>query len=165
MREYAQVGKIDLVVSHHTPHRMADKYNTDPVPNEFKPKAGFSSIDITYPLLLSELGIEQACRMYCEIPARILRVKKGIISPGFEADLAVVELDAQEPERQFHVSGGTTTGVWRVDPAHFESLGLVTPFVGQRLSYRVNRTYLRGELAYERASGTFTRRAVKQLRA
>ena len=164
MREYAQQGKIDVVVSQHTPHRMPDKYNTDPVPNEFKPKAGFSSIDICYPLLLTELGVERACQVYSEVPARLLGLKKGAIAVGFEADLAIVERHDGAAERQFHVLGGLTPGVWQVDPGQFQSRGLVTPFVGQRLAYRVNRTYLRGEVAFDRASGAFTRRAVRQIR-
>jgi dihydroorotase-like cyclic amidohydrolase len=165
MREYAQQGKIDVVVSQHTPHRMPDKYNTDPVPNEFKPKAGFSSIDITYPLLLTELGVERACQLYCEAPARLLGLKQGAIAVGFEADLAIIECHEGAAERQFHVAGGLTPGVWQVDPGQFQSRGLVTPFVGQRLAYRVNRTYLRGELAYDRATGGYTRRAVRQVHA
>lgn len=164
MREYAKQGKIDIVVSHHTPHRLPDKYNTDPVPNEFKPKAGFSSIDISYPLLLTEIGVEQACKAYSENPARFLGLKKGQIAPGFDADLAVFEQHTGEAERQFHVTGGITPGLWQVDPSQFQSLGRVTPFVGQRLAYRANRTYLRGEVAYDRGSGVFTRRAVKQIR-
>lgn len=164
MREHAEQGAIDILVSHHTPHRMPDKYNTDPVPGEFKPKAGFSAMDISYPLMLTELGVERTCKAYCENPARYLGLKKGVIASGFEADLAIFEQHSGEEERQFHVNRGVTPAVWRVDPRQFQSLGLVTPFVGQRLAYRVNRTYLRGEVAYDRATDAFTRRAVRQIR-
>ncbi len=165
MRDHVEQGRIDLIMSHHAPHRMGDKYSSDPIPGELTPKAGFSGIDIGFPILLTKLGIELACRIYCESPAACLGLKKGRIAPGYEADLAVVQEDAGIADRGIHESGGITAGVWKVDPPSlFQSKGLVTPFVGERLKYLVVKTYLRGEEAFDRASGTFTRRAVRHIR-
>lgn len=163
MRELAEQGKIDIFASNHAAHRTADKYNTDPIPGEFTPKVGYSSIDFAYPLLLSKLGIALTCRCYCENPAKLLGLKKGLIAPGYEGDVTIMEQAAEVAEQALHVSGGPAQGVWRVEPANFHSMGKVTPFVGERLSYRVTRTFLRGEQAYDAASGTFNRVPVRSV--
>jgi dihydroorotase-like cyclic amidohydrolase len=164
MQALAEQGVIDIVMSHHAPHRMGDKYSSDPIPGELTPKAGFSGIDITFPLLLSRLGLANACRLYCEMPARYLGLRKGLIAAGYDADLAIVEEDDGRPDLNIHQHGAHAEGVWKIDPpSMFQSRGLVTPFVGERLHFQVARTYLRGEEAFDRASGRFTRRAVRQV--
>ncbi len=165
MRALAAEGALDIVISHHCPHRTVDKYSAEPRPGEFTPKAGYSTMDYTFPLLLTRLGIEQACRLYCENPARALGLKKGLIAPGYEADLAVLqtapELSAAE---NVHVRGEVVADPWRVDPSDFHSKAIVTPFIGDRLQYRVIKTFIRGEEAFDRATMRFTRCAVRQLR-
>src|SRR5581483_2665333 len=86
LREYAEQGKVDLFVSHHAPHPIADKYGTDPFPGELTPKAGFSALDFSYALFLTKLGIGATCRSYCEMPAKHLGLKKGRVARGYEAD-------------------------------------------------------------------------------
>src|SRR5262249_29137646 len=125
---------------------------------------GFSSIDISYPLLLTELGVAPTCKAYCENPARFLGLNKGVIASGYDADVVIFEHHTGEPERQFHVSGGFTPGLWRIDPGDFHSRGLVPRCVAHGLAYRVSRPFLAGELVYDRSSGFFTRRAIRQIR-
>jgi len=164
MQRYAEEGRFDIFVSHHSPHRTADKYSTDAIPGEFTPKRGYSAVDFAYPLCLTKLGIEQTCRCFCENPARHLGLKKGVIQPGYEADLVIIEQsEGGVAEQNIHETGALTPGVWRVEPAHFQSLGKVTPFVGERLSYRVVKTFLRGEEAYDAASRTFRRVSVHRI--
>lgn len=163
VREYADQGKIDVFVSHHAAHRTADKYSSDPIPGEFTPKVGYSAIDFAYPLFLTKMGFEQACRCYCENPAAHLGLKKGVIARGYEADLVVVEENSWVPDLGIHESGAITEGVWKVEPANFHSTGKVTPFVGERLRYRVAKTFIRGEEAYDASTETFKRVAVKQV--
>jgi dihydroorotase-like cyclic amidohydrolase len=67
------------------------------------------------------------------------------------------------PEQNIHQTGAVTPGVWRVEPTSFLALGKVTPFVGERLHYRVIKTFLRGEEAYDADSGTFRRLPVKRI--
>lgn len=165
MRQFAEQGLIDVIVSHHAPHRTADKYSSDPIPGEFTPKVGFSAIDYTYPLLLTKFGFEVACRTYCEAPAKHFGLNKGVIAKGYEADLVIFDQDAGRSEGNIHFTGGITEGVWRVEPNSFQSLGKVTPFVGERLKYRAAKTFLRGEEAYDQATGTFNRLAVRQASA
>jgi dihydroorotase-like cyclic amidohydrolase len=163
LRRYAEERRVDIVTSHHSPHRMPDKYSTEAIPGEFTPKRGYSAIDFAYPLCLTKLGIEHACRMFCENPARHLGLQKGLIAPGYEADLAVVEQSTDVAENNIHQSGAITPGVWRVDPATFQSLGKVTPFTGERLKYRVLKTFVRGAEAYDADTATFRRVAVRRI--
>jgi dihydroorotase-like cyclic amidohydrolase len=165
MRTFAEQGVVDVMVSHHTPHRTADKYSGDPIPGEYTPKAGFSTIDYTYALLLTKFGFEVACRAYCEVPAKHLGLNKGMIAKGYEADLVIFDEDPGRAERNIHVTGGLAEHVWKVEPNLFHSLGRVTPFVGERLKYKAAKTFLRGEEAYDAATGTFRRLAVRQARA
>jgi dihydroorotase-like cyclic amidohydrolase len=164
MLDHARQGRIDVFMSHHCAHRTADKYNMEAIGGEFTPKVGYSAIDFAFPLYLTKLGIEQACRGFCENPARVLGLKKGLIAPGYEADLVIVEQSTGTVERNIHVSGNITPEVWRVEPAQFQSKGKVTPFAGERLAYRVRKTFLRGEEVYDAATGQFTRTSVRRVR-
>jgi dihydroorotase-like cyclic amidohydrolase len=164
MEALAREGLIDIVCSHHAPHRMADKYSTDPVPDEFTPKCGYSAIDFFYPLLMTRLGIPLACRLAAEAPAVHFELKRGRIATGYEAHLAVVEEDPRIPRVQTHEAGFVDPGTWYVEPLNFQSLGKVTPFVGDRLKYRVVKTFLRGEQVYDAKTGEFTRTTVRQIR-
>lgn len=165
MAAYAREGKIDIVVSWHAPHRMQDKFSADPIPGELTPKAGFTAIDFAYPHLLTRLGVETTCRMYCEAPARALGLKKGLIAEGYEADLVILEEDEGLAEQNVALQGGYTRGVWKVEPMEFFSMGKVTPFTGERLSFRVLKTFLRGQEAFDRETGTHQRRAVRRVEA
>ncbi|HEX7115531.1 MAG TPA: dihydroorotase family protein [Steroidobacter sp.] len=164
MREFAERGDIDIFVSSHAAHRTSDKYNTEAIPGEFTPKVSYSAIDFAYPLFLSRFGIERTCRCYCENPARLLGVRKGRIAPGYEADLTIMEqADLTVSEKAIHVTGRVASEVWRVEPTNFYSMGKVTPFVGERLSYRVAKTFLRGAEVYDAESRTFSRQPVRSV--
>ena len=163
MQQYLADGEIDLLVSWHAPHRMQDKFSNKPIPGELTPKAGFAAIDFVYPHLLTTHGIESTCRLFCEAPAQYLGLKKGRIEPGFEADLVIFDEDEGAQEQNLAVAGGFTEGVWKVEPMEFFSKGRVTPFCGDRLKYRVAKTFLRGEEVYDRESRTHTRRTVRRV--
>jgi dihydroorotase len=164
MRALAEAGDIDVIVSQHSPHRVVDKYRAEPIPGEYTPKAGYSAVDYSYPLLLSRLGFAAACATHSENPARHLGLNKGRIEKGFEADFAIVEEDPREVEVHTHVGNRLPSTAWRVDPMAFQSLAKVTPFVGERLKYRVMKTFLRGEEVYDAETKTFTHKPVRQLR-
>lgn len=165
MRAFAEQGAIDVFISHHAPHRTADKFSGEPVPGEYTPKAGYSAIDYTYPLLLTKFGLEVACRAYAETPAKHFGLNKGVIAKGYEADLVIFGEDPGRAEHNIHVTGSLAPEIWKVEPSEFQSLGKVTPFVGERLKYRALKTFLRGEEAYDYATRTFRRLAVRQARA
>jgi dihydroorotase len=165
MQQLIADGKVDIIVSQHTPHRIVDKFGTTPIAGEFSPKRGFTSVDFAYPLCLTKLGIVRTCQAFCENPAAHLGIKKGVIARGYEADLVIAEETGQVPADAVHVSGGVPSSIAQVDPSRFYSLGKVTPFAGERLGYSILATFIRGEQAYDAATGTFTRTPIRQVRA
>ena len=163
MQQLAMDGKIDVVVSFHAPHRLPDKYSTEPIPGEFTPKAGYSAVEVAYMYTLTKLGIETGCRCHCSGPAGHLGLDAGEIRIGNEANLVIVEEDEGQPEQNIHVTGSAGKGVWKVDPSKWRTLAKVTPFVGERLKYRVSKTYLRGREVFDSAGDRFTRGDVRAL--
>ena len=163
MQELAAQGKIDVVVSFHAPHRLPDKYSTEPIPGEFTPKAGYSAVEAAFMYTLTKLGIETGCRCHCSGPAEHLGFDAGEIEVGNEANLVIVEEDEGLPEQNIHVTGSAGKGVWKIDPSRWHTMARVTPFVGERLKYRVAKTFIRGVEVYDRAGDTFTRGDVRAL--
>lgn len=163
MQQLAGEGKIDVVVSFHAPHRLPDKYSTEPIPGEFTPKAGYSAVEVAYMYTLTKLGIETGCRCHCRGPAEHLGLQAGEIGVGNEANLVIVEEDEGLPERNIHVTGNAGKGVWKVDPSKWHTMAKVTPFVGERLKYRVSKTFLRGREVFTRDGDQFTRGDVRAL--
>lgn len=147
LRALAAEGVFDVFASQHAPHRTPDKHNSDPEPGELKPKRGFTSLDIAYPVLLDKIGLAQTCKSFCETPSRLLGLKQGKIGVGYDADLVIIE-----------------EGRWPVDPDMFESKGKVTPFVGEKLKYRIGKTFLRGVEVFDALTRAFTRTPVRHIR-
>jgi dihydroorotase len=136
VQQQLRQGAFDICVSDHFPHRLQDKYHEHAVRVSLWPKRGFSSIDFAYPLMLERAGLAEGARLFAENPARVLGIKKGKIAKGYEADLAVLE-----------------EGTWLVCPDEFESKGKVTPLAGERMAYRVARTFMRGVEVYNAGKG------------
>jgi dihydroorotase len=61
-----------------------------------------------------------------------LRLPKGTLKPGAQADVTVVDPEAD----------------WTVDPEEFHSKGRNTPFAGRRLKGRVVRTLVGGRVVF-----------------
>lgn len=163
MQALAMDGLIDILVSFHAPHRLPDKFSSEPIPGEFTPKAGYSAVEILYMHSLTKLGIETACRLCCSGPAEHLGLAGGSIAIGNDANLVVVEEDEGAPEQNIHVTGSAGKGVWKIDPSRWHTMAKVTPFVGERLAYRVARTLIRGQEVFNREPESFSRADVRSL--
>lgn len=125
------LGAIDWVASDHSP--------CPPVLREGPgPWSGISGVQFTLPVLLS-LGLDEVLvARVTTAAARSLRLpRKGAIAPGFDADLALVELDAE----------------YAVTPDRLLDRHRASPFIGRRLKGEVVRTLVRGRTVYPEVVG------------
>jgi dihydroorotase (multifunctional complex type) len=109
---------------------------------------GLPGLDSTMALLIDAaarqmIAYEDIARLYAETPARLygLWPHKGAIAPGFDADIAVVD------------PAGTRT----LQNEKVLSKAGWTPFDGRRISGRVERTYLRGQVVADDGQATDAR--------
>jgi allantoinase len=126
---WERLDAIALVASDHSPCPPELKDPDD----YFFAWGGIAGAQTTLPLLLSEAEPETVARLTAHGPAERFRVAgKGRIAPGYDADLALVDLGARDELRA-------------EDLRYRHKL---SPFLGRRLP-RVVRTLLRGaEPAY-----------------
>ena len=130
-------GLIQMVVSSHSPGPTSRARQSDDFGRAW---AGISSLQLS----LSATWTGAAARRYtlnqvadwmCRMPARVAGLdRKGVIEPGYDADLVIFDPDAE----------------FTVDAAILHDSHTRTPYVGRRLRGVIERTYLRGHRIYER---------------
>jgi dihydroorotase len=87
---------IDIFESDHAPHTIAEKENDF---NEAP--SGLPGVETMYPLLLvaikkGQLALPTLLRMLCERPAQLIKIPKGKIQVGLDADFIVVDMKKTE---------------------------------------------------------------------
>lgn len=118
-------GTVDVISTDHAPHTLEDKASGAP---------GFSGFETAYGIcntvLVAEgqLGAKRLSQLMSANPARILRLNKGLLAAGYDADLVLVD-----PEEK-----------WTVDSTQFRSKGKATPFDGSVLTGRVKELFSGG---------------------
>ena len=124
-------GTIDAIATDHAPHTPEEKTRND----IWTVDCGFPGVETQMPLMLTEVNagrfsISDYVRWSAVNPAKIwgLYPRKGIIVPGADADIAVVDL-ARE---------------WSIDDAKLQSLSKITPFHGRRVKGLPVHTLVRG---------------------
>ena len=66
-------------------------------------------------------------------PAAILSLKKGLLQPGYDADLTLLDPDFE----------------WKVDSSKFYSKGKFTPFNGKVLKGKVKSLFIGGKKVWD----------------
>jgi dihydroorotase len=124
-------GTIDVIATDHAPHSPEEKTRND----IWTVDCGFPGVETQMPLMLTEVNagrfsICDYARWSAANPARTwgLYPRKGVIQPGADADLAIVDL-ARE---------------WVIDDAQLQSLSRITPFHGRRVKGLPIHTLVRG---------------------
>jgi len=127
-------GTIDIIATDHAPHHFDEK-NV-----EFELAAfgivGFETalpLALTYLVRPGHLTINQVVNKMAAMPARILKIDKGDIRIGADADLTIVNLDEE----------------YIIDPDEFLSKSRNTPFGGFKVKGRVKYTLCGGKIVYE----------------
>lgn len=125
-------GTIDVIATDHAPHAAFEKEREfDSAP------FGIVGLETAWglALVLAEEGVltvEQVVSALTIQPARAFGLAKGTLAVGADADVTIVDPEAQ----------------WVVDPGQFKSKGRNTPFAGWKLKGRVVSTLVGGRVVH-----------------
>lgn len=93
-------GRIQVIATDHAPHTLAEK--AQPYPAS---PSGLPAIENSLALMLNEVNagritIERVVQTMCDAPARVWDiVNKGRIAEGYDADLVLVDMNAEQTVR------------------------------------------------------------------
>jgi dihydroorotase len=125
-------GTIDLIATDHAPHTPEEKTRND----IWTVDCGFPGVELQMPLMLTavnqgRLSICDYVRLGAANPAKIwgLYPRKGVIQPGADADLALVDLARG----------------WTIDDAKLQSLSRISPWHGRTVKGLPVHTMVRGK--------------------
>lgn len=131
--EGLQDGTLDAIATDHAPHSRREKEM------EFALAApGICGLETALSLVLTALvetkkmSLLEALRRLTQNPAQILKIPKGTLAPGADADVVVFDPDA---ERTVQVS-------------EFQSQSDNTPFAGWKVKGQVAATLVAGEVVH-----------------
>ena len=125
-------GTIDVIATDHAPHAAFEKEREF----DYAP-FGIVGLETAWglALVLAEEGVltvEQVVSALTIQPARAFGLAKGTLAVGADADVTIVDPEAQ----------------WVVDPGQFKSKGRNTPFAGWKLKGRVVSTLVGGRVVH-----------------
>lgn len=124
-------GTADVISTDHAPHTMDDKAAGSP---------GFTGIETSYAVCntvlvkQNDLHPRRLSQLMSANPARILGLNKGLLKPGYDADLTLLNPDEE----------------WTVCAKDFFSKGKATPFEGKKLTGKVHTVFIDGKMVFER---------------
>ncbi len=122
-------GYVDAIGTDHAPHTKEDKENG---------ACGISGIETSFSICYTELvknnniSLNKLSEIMSKNPSEILKLNKGRIQPGYDADLVILDLDKK----------------YTVDSKHFLSKGKNTCFDGMKLYGVILKTIKRGITVY-----------------
>jgi dihydroorotase len=123
-------GTLDVIATDHAPHAMDEKS----VEFDYAP-FGIVGLETAVGLVFKlvhegVLSLTEAVRKLSFNPASILKINKGTLSTGADADITIIDPDVE----------------WTVDSSQFKSKSRNTPFDGWKLKGRAVRTIVGGRL-------------------
>ncbi len=133
IKEGLKDGTIDIIASDHAPHAVHEKEI------EFDYASfGMIGLETSLPLILSlvregVLTLNDAIAKITINPARLLKLKKGALSEGADADITIID-----PEKE-----------WVVDVNNLKSKSKNTPFVEWKMKGKAVMTIVGGSIVYE----------------
>lgn len=124
-------GTVDCISTDHAPHTAEDKASGAP---------GFTGLETSFGVCNTKLvkeckiSAKKLSQLMSANPAKILKLNKGLLKTGFDADLTLVNPDEK----------------WKVEPKNFFSKGKATPFEGEILSGTVKAVFISGKKVFEK---------------
>ena len=130
---------IEMVVSDHSP--CPPEMKRRETGNFLQAWGGISSLQLRLPAVWTAarargFELKRIVEWLCSAPARLVGLdkRKGTIAAGYDADIVI-----WKPDETF-----------TVEPESLHHRHKLTPYAGRKLSGVVEKTFLRGELIYER---------------
>jgi dihydroorotase len=120
-----QSGVVDAIATDHAPHTAEDKANGAP---------GMTGLEIAFPLCYTALvktgkiTLSQLVKLMSATPSSMMRLNKGRIGEGRDADFVIIELETP----------------YIINSAQFVSKGKNTPFHGKQVFGKVLKTCRKG---------------------
>jgi allantoinase len=138
--QYVLDGTIDTIGSDHGPYSDEEKVSQN---NFWEELCGFGGYDAMLPMLISEgvnrrgLGLERLAELTSGNAARIMGLfpKKGRLFPGFDADIAVVDL------KEEWIYDGLKT--------FSKTKSANNIYHNMKMKGRVKQTWVRGRMVYD----------------
>ena len=127
-------GQISTIGSDHAPHTLEEKKNT-----YFKAPSGIPVVQHSLLLMLelykeNKIKLQTIVERMCHAPARIYAVeKRGFIKEGYFADLVLADLESET----------------EISPDTIKYKCKWSPFEGKKLSARIEKTFVNGELIFD----------------
>lgn len=137
-------GRIDVIGTDHAPHLLSQKLGG----NALTAASGMPSVQFALPVMMQLAGkgyftLEDVVDKMAAAPARLYGIsRRGYLRQQYMADIVVVNPDADYTITRNDVIG----------PCGW------SPYEGMRLHFRVEQTWVNGELAY--INGKFTDRQI-----
>ncbi|MFL5760535.1 MAG: dihydroorotase [Thermomicrobiales bacterium] len=127
-------GTFDIVATDHAPHATTEKQGRSFEDAPF----GLSGLEFALPSMLAlvragHLSLRDLIYRLSTVPARLLRIKAGALTPGFPADVVIFD----------------QTATWRVEAGTLRSKSANTPLLGMELTGRVVQTLVDGEVRFD----------------
>ncbi len=126
---------IDVFTTDHAPHIEPDK-----IKPFIEAASGFVGLETsfavmnTYLVKKGHIDISKGIKKMSQRPAEILKINKGHLSIGADADIAIFD-----PNK-----------IWTVNPNEFFSKGKHTPFKNKKLTGKTIYTLVGGEIKYKK---------------
>ena len=134
--EALRSGVVDMISTDHAPHLPEEKTRA----SVWACDCGFPGVETQMPLMLTEVNrgrmtISDYVRWVCVNPARAwgLYPNKGVIQPGADADLAILDMKRE----------------WSVDQSQLFSKSKISPWHGRKVQGGPVLTMVRGRVVME----------------
>ena len=127
-------GTIDVIATDHAPHSAEEKARS-----LTRAPSGMIGLETSLAIALTQLyhtrrmDLPAIIKRMSTTPADILRLSRGRMSLGAQADLVLFDPDEE----------------WTVDPEQFASKARNTPFAGRKVKGRVKYTIVAGNIIYQ----------------
>ena len=138
--DFLSNGQIDIVASDHSPAPLDMKQDA----NFFNVWGGIAGVQSTLAVLLNRRGldIERIRQLLAANPAARFRIpNKGRIAVGYDADLVLVDRDAEH----------------ELKAEHLKQRHAISPYIGRRFRGVIRQTFVRGIEAPGESRGRFVR--------